>query len=69
MLSPKARNLVALIRGVRLTVTGKLQEAPFSLESTAPHPTSVRPSGNAVPVAGTQVTVTGAVPPVTTGLG
>lgn len=65
MLSPNARKRVALRRGTRVTDTGKLQVAVCCADSWTVQVTVVVPTGNALPVGGAQVVVTGAVAPVT----
>ncbi|MDP2053166.1 MAG: hypothetical protein Q8L75_05995 [Acidobacteriota bacterium] len=68
MLSPKARNFVAVSCGMRLTVTGKLHVAVRLRESLAVHETEVVPSANVVPDAGVHDTVTGDCPPLADGV-
>ena len=70
MLSPKATNLVALIRGTAtVTVTAKLQEAVSSFESVTVHATVVGPAGKLEPLDGEQTIDTGGVPAATVGGG
>jgi hypothetical protein len=69
MLSPNATNLVTDSRGTRVTVTAKLHEALRCSLSRTVQVTLVDPTGNADPVGGRHVVVTGAAPPLTTGEG
>src|SRR4029453_846329 len=70
MLSPKATNRVALIRGTdTLTVTVKLQESARAFESVTVHDTVVNPAGKLEPLDGEQTVETGGVPPATVGDG
>ena len=56
-----------LSRAVECTVTSNAHAAGRPNESDALHVTPVRPSGNALPDAGVQVTDTGGAPPDTVG--
>lgn len=67
MLSPNATNLVTVSRGTRVTVTAKLHEALRCSLSRTVQVTLVDPTGNAEPVGGRHVVVTGAAPPLTMG--
>jgi hypothetical protein len=69
MLSPNARNFVALSCGGLTTVTLKLHAADFLFASTAEHVTFVVPSGKLDPACGLQEMVTGAAPPLNAGFG
>ena len=69
MLSPKARNRVALMRGTWVTATCTLHVAVCAgvAASRAVQVLVVVPTGNAVPDPGAHVVVTGAVPPLAVG--
>jgi hypothetical protein len=67
MLSPKARNLVALSLGGATTAIRKLQVEACCAASRAVHATSVAPTSNDEPLCRVHVVVTGGVPPVATG--
>ena len=67
MLSPKARNFVALSLGGATTAMRKLQEAACCAASRAVHATLVDPTSKGEPLCRVHVVVTGGVPPVATG--
>jgi len=67
-LSPNVRKRVRDNRGIALTLTEKPQVAERPAPSTAVHVTVEAPEGNIAPVAGVQVTVIGAAPPVAVGV-
>jgi hypothetical protein len=67
MLSPNARNLVALKRPGRVTVTEKVQDADCCWASMAVQLTVLAPTGKEAPLAGVQVDVSGCTPPFTRG--
>jgi hypothetical protein len=69
MLSPNARNRVAISVGGRVTETVKPQDALRLCASLAVHVTPVIPRENVDPLPGVHVEVTGAAPPVTVGAG
>ena len=68
MLSPKARKRTDDNTGTAETITEKPHVPDRPRESVAVQVTRVVPSGNAVPDAGAQVVVTGALPPAATGV-
>jgi hypothetical protein len=67
MLSPKARNRVAEIRGAGRTVTVNVQKSVSCVASLAVHVTFDIPTGNDEPLGGVQPNDTGGVPPATRG--
>src|SRR5262245_54310734 len=67
MLPQNARSFLAVRSGTRDTVTVKLQAAVCVRASRAEHEIVVAPSPNRPPLAGVQLVVTGAVPPVVSG--
>jgi hypothetical protein len=69
MLSPNARNFVALNCGGRVTVTGKAHDEVRWSASRAVQLTLVDPTGKLDPLGGVHDVVTGVVPPVTVGCG
>ena len=69
MLSPKAKNLVAVSVGVRTTLTENEQADVRCSASRAVQPTLLVPTGRLAPLAGVQDVVTGVAPPVTVGGG
>ena len=69
MLSPKAMNRVALMRGTLVTVTWKPHDAVCFFVSCALHVTLAVPTLNRLPEAGVQVVDSTPSPPVTVGFG
>src|SRR5580692_8697033 len=69
MLSPNARNLVAVSIGGASTVTVNTQASARCSASVAVHDTAVVPTLNAVPDWMVQLVVTGGLPLVNVGLG